>query len=98
MSLSTVINTRSPGHRDLIAACPDDRILAESDYNNLSSLAGQTWDMIMRVALVKGWTIESEWAEDVPIEQWGVVRKLEQNWASFRAGSHRKRKNSTQEY
>lgn len=89
-----MINSRSPAHRDLIAACLDDRILAESDYNNPGSLEEQTWDMVHRIADVKGWTVESEWLEEVPGEEWGVVRRLEHNWAAFSAGGHPKSKSN----
>ncbi|KAI0348301.1 TatD DNase family Scn1 [Trametopsis cervina] len=88
MSLSTAINERSPGHRDLIAACPDDRILAESDYPVISRSTPQTWNMILRIAEVKGWNVEQEWVDDTPEENWGTVRKLERNWILFEKGRH----------
>lgn len=46
--------------------------------------------MVLRIADVKGWTVESEWLAEVPKEQWGVVRRLEHNWTRFRTGSHPK--------
>ena len=87
-----MINSRSPGHRDFIAACPDDRILVESDYNDPACVTGQTWDMVLRVADVKGWSVESEWTDELPRVQWGVVRRLEHNWTLFEAGGHTKTK------
>ncbi|KAI0695652.1 TatD DNase family Scn1 [Cytidiella melzeri] len=88
VSLSTAINTRSSAHKDLIAACPDNRILVESDYNDVSYSTRQCWDMISRIAEVKGWAVEDQWTEDVPDDKWGVVRRLEHNWNLFRSGGH----------
>jgi hypothetical protein len=88
MSLSTVINTRSPAYRNLIATCTDDRILVESDFNDASCSTGQCWDMIQKIADVKGWPVEEEWVDDLASESWGVVRRLEHNWSLFRNGGH----------
>ncbi|KAI0081089.1 Metallo-dependent hydrolase [Panus rudis PR-1116 ss-1] len=91
LSLSTVINSRSPSHKELIAACAPHRILVESDYNDIRYLTRQTWDMVRTIAEVKGWRIESEWTytdEDVDVEKWGVVKRLEDNWLRFQSANH----------
>ncbi|KAF5368579.1 hypothetical protein D9758_002183 [Tetrapyrgos nigripes] len=88
LSLSTVINSRSSNHRSLISACSPERILVESDFNNVDMCAERTWDMVQTVADVKGWRIETEWAEGLNEADWGVVRRLEANWGRFRAGNH----------
>ncbi|CAL1694536.1 unnamed protein product [Somion occarium] len=91
LSLSTVINSRSPAHRDLIAACAPHRILAESDYHAIRYLPQQTWDMVRTIAEVKKWRIEDEWTytdQDTNVEQWGVVKRLEENWKRFQIADH----------
>ncbi|KAF9245860.1 TatD DNase family Scn1 [Melanogaster broomeanus] len=88
MSLSTVINGRSPNHRALIAACSSHRILVESDYHPVDQCAERTWDMVLAVAEIKGWFVETTWMEDLGEEDWGVVRRLEKNWKEFRNGNH----------
>ncbi|KAH8099826.1 TatD DNase family Scn1 [Cristinia sonorae] len=90
LSLSTVINSRSPAHKSLIAACSPSRILAESDYNDIRRCTSQTWDMVKAIADIKRWTVEETW-EDTPPEnkdEWGVVRRLEENWNVFQKGGH----------
>ncbi|GLB35823.1 putative DNase family Scn1 [Lyophyllum shimeji] len=87
LSLSTVINSRSPNHRALIAACSPDRLLVESDYNNVDRCAEQTWDMIKTVADVRGWPLETEWIDGLEEKDWGTVRRLEKNWHAFKAGN-----------
>ncbi|KAF9225542.1 Metallo-dependent hydrolase [Gyrodon lividus] len=88
MSLSTVINGRSPNHRALIAACSPHRILVESDYHPVDQCAERTWDMVLAVAEIKGWSVETTWMEVVSEEDWGVVRRLENNWKEFQNGNH----------
>jgi len=92
LSLSTVINSRTPMHKSLIATCPDNKILAESDYNNIRSLPFQTWSMLRTIAEVKGWTLEEDWLygeNDTDGEKWGTVRRLEENWKAFQRGGHK---------
>ncbi|OSD06213.1 Metallo-dependent hydrolase [Trametes coccinea BRFM310] len=89
LSLSTAINARSPAHRTLIAACAPDRILVESDFHDVRLSAPYTWHMLRTVAEVKGWHVEEEWDENV--EEWGAVRRLEENWRMFVRGEHRER-------
>ncbi|KAF9469807.1 TatD DNase family Scn1 [Collybia nuda] len=96
LSLSTVINSRSPNHRALIANCLSDRLLVESDYNNIDMCTDRTWDMIKIVAEVKGWQLEEEWIEDLDRSKWGVVRKLEENWFNFRRGYNKFSENKEQ--
>ncbi|KAF9486579.1 Metallo-dependent hydrolase [Pholiota conissans] len=107
LSLSTVINSSHGNYRSLIAACSPDRLLVESDYNNIDMCTRQTWDMVKIIAEIRGWHIESkEWVGDAnsePEETWGVVRRLEKNWRRFRDGGHvvrqtRKEKKKRVEY
>jgi Tat protein secretion system quality control protein TatD with DNase activity len=89
LSLSTVINVRpnSSNHKLLIEACAADRILVESDFNDVDYCTQRTWDMINIVAQVKGWTVEEEWDEvGGEVDRWGVVRRLEANWKAFERG------------
>jgi hypothetical protein len=95
MSLSTVINGRSPSAalhlKSLVSACPDNRILAESDFGDVNYCAERTWDMVLILADIKGWQVEKDWddswadsddQEGVRIA-WGVVTHLEANWKIF---------------
>ena len=88
LSLSTVINQRHAIHRALIAECSPNRLLVESDYNDIDKCTSQTWDMIRIIAEVKGWDIETEWVDELEEDKWGVVRRLEQNWLRFKHGHH----------
>jgi Tat protein secretion system quality control protein TatD with DNase activity len=89
LSLSTTINGRSKNHRQLIAACSPNRILAESDFNDINGCTERTWEIIQIIAEVKGWQLEEEWQDEIEdISAWGVVRRLEDNWRIFRAGCH----------
>jgi Tat protein secretion system quality control protein TatD with DNase activity len=90
LSLSTAINSRSPNHRALIAACSPSRILVESDYHDISQCVQRTWEMVLTVAEVKGWRVEERWDYDEKsgVEGWGVVRWLEENWKTFKKGGH----------
>jgi len=88
LSLSTAINSRSPNHRALIAACSSHRILVESDFHQIDDCVQRTWDMVLIVADVKGWPVEAAWEEIVEDSQWGVVRRLEKNWREFLQGNH----------
>ncbi|KAF8140524.1 hypothetical protein EV363DRAFT_354286 [Boletus edulis] len=88
MSLSTVINGRSPNHRALIEACSPSRILVESDYHPVERCAERTWEMMLTVAEIKGWAVETTWTEDLRAEDWGAVRRLKRNWQEFQKGNH----------
>lgn len=88
LSLSTAINSRSPNHRALIAACSSRRILVESDCHKIEDCTQRTWDMVLIIAEVKGWLVESSWEEGVDESQQGVVRHLENNWKEFVRGNH----------
>ncbi|KAF9454177.1 Metallo-dependent hydrolase [Macrolepiota fuliginosa MF-IS2] len=88
LSLSMVINEKHPGYKALIAACSDDRILVESDYNDIRMSTSQTWGMLEHVAEIKKWEIETTWVDFLDEENWGAVRRLEQNWFKFRGGNH----------
>ncbi|EPQ60250.1 Metallo-dependent hydrolase [Gloeophyllum trabeum ATCC 11539] len=90
LSLSTCINSRSPNHVALIKACAANRLLAESDIHDVNYCAPYTWDMIRTIANFKGWRIEEQWDYDdgSKEEEWGVVKRLEENWKAFQAGNH----------
>jgi len=45
--------------------------------------------MINTVAEIRGWHIEEDWQDDLPREEWGTVRRLEENWKSFLKGNHK---------
>jgi len=72
----------------VIKACDPERLLVESDYNDVNMCAPQTWDMVCRVADVKEWSTETEWKDEISLEEWGAVRRLEANWMRFKAGNH----------
>ena len=77
--LSTVINQRNvTDHLVLIAQCSPNRLLVESDYDDIDMCTNQTWDMIRIIAKDKGWGIKTEWVDELE-DKWGVVRRLEQN-------------------
>ncbi|KAG8816406.1 hypothetical protein FRC19_000388, partial [Serendipita sp. 401] len=89
LSLSDVINSRSENHVHLIKGCAEDRLLAESDYDNIQHSVSQTWKMVETIANLRGWEVETSWEEEAPpLEKWGVVRRLERNWLRFQAGNH----------
>ncbi|KZT08659.1 TatD DNase family Scn1 [Laetiporus sulphureus 93-53] len=97
LSLSTAINTRSVAHKSLIQGCSPYRILSESDFHDVRFSAPYTWDMVVRIAEEKGWWIESTEEEvlsgrkagEESEGEWGVVRRLEENWKSFVRGGNR---------
>lgn len=66
--------------------CSPGRLLAESDFNDIDHCAQRTWDMVKIIAEVKGWTLETEWNQDVEEKEWGTVRRLERNWLAFKTG------------
>ncbi|KAJ6575405.1 TatD DNase family Scn1 [Mycena capillaripes] len=86
MSLSTAVNGRSNNLNALIEACSPDRILIESDIDNIDRCTEGCIEMLNIVARVKGWPIEKEWADELDKAEWGVVRRLEANWKAFRDG------------
>lgn len=89
LSLSVGINARSENHIHLIRNCAEDRLLAESDWNQVRHCTPQTWRMIQIIADLRGWSLETEWDDEVPPEtEWGVVRRLERNWNRFQRGQH----------
>ncbi|KAG9025041.1 hypothetical protein FRB95_010614 [Tulasnella sp. JGI-2019a] len=87
ISLSIAINGRSTGHEAVIKACDPERLLAESDMNNISKCTENTWNMVSMIAALRGWTVEtgaSQVMDDsLSKEQWGVVKRLYQNWKRF---------------
>ncbi|KZT54121.1 Metallo-dependent hydrolase [Calocera cornea HHB12733] len=85
LSLSTTINAKHGGLRALIAAASADRLLIESDYNDVTLCTDSVWDVLNLIAEVKGWRVEDTWEEGVQGEP-GAVRRLEDNWKSFRSG------------
>ena len=90
LSLSTVINARSPNCTALIAACSPSRLLVESDFNDACFVAERTWDMVRTVAEVRNWRIEELWEDERTLgNEPGVVRRLEDNWRVFVKGKHK---------
>lgn len=88
LSLSTIINQKQANHRPLIAECSPNRLLVESDHDDIDMCTSQTWNMIRIIAEVKSWDVETEWVDELEEDQWGVVRRLEQNWLRFKQGHH----------
>ncbi|TFY82002.1 hypothetical protein EWM64_g2003, partial [Hericium alpestre] len=96
LSLSTVINARSPNHRLLIEAVNPSRLLVESDFHDIRYSAERTWEMTRTVAEVKSWRLEDVWdygdgedADHRSDEDLGTVKRLEDNWKSFVRGRHK---------
>ena len=91
LSLSTIINGRSENHEHLIRHCRADRLLAESDYNDIKLVASQTWEILETISRIRGWPLETSWESEPPeeIERWGTVRRLEANFAVFLNGGHK---------
>ncbi|KAJ3517866.1 hypothetical protein NLJ89_g228 [Agrocybe chaxingu] len=91
LSLSVVINHKHANLRELIASCGADRILVESDFNDINMCTSWTWVMVRIISEVRGWPIETEWIEDdasLEEKDWGVVRRLWKNWLRFKNGNH----------
>ncbi|KAJ7878610.1 TatD DNase family Scn1 [Mycena leptocephala] len=88
MSLSTTINGRSNNLDALIAACSPDRILIESDIDDINRCTERCIEILNIVARVKGWSIEEEWVDELANEEWGVVRRVEANWKAFKDGEN----------
>jgi len=91
LSLSTIINGRSENHEHLIRHCRADRLLAESDYNDIKFVTSRTWEILETISMIRGWPLETSWEIDAPEEQegWGTVRRLEANFAVFLKGGHK---------
>ena len=85
---TTVKHGRSPNHLKLIETASPGRLLVESDIHEIGQVAERTWDMVLTVANVKGWTVEERWDDEVEEGQWGVVRRLERNFETFMNGGH----------
>ncbi|KAJ6520106.1 hypothetical protein C8R45DRAFT_808738, partial [Mycena sanguinolenta] len=83
MSLSTTINGRSKKLDALIAACSPDRLLIESDIDNIDHCTERCVEILDLVARVKGWSIEEVWVDELDKNEWGVVRRIETNWKAF---------------
>jgi len=47
-----------------------------------------SWEIVLTVAEIKGWAIETTWVEDLIVEHWGTVRRLKRNWQEFQKGNH----------
>ncbi|KAJ7293052.1 TatD DNase family Scn1 [Mycena rebaudengoi] len=89
LSLSTAVNGRSKNLKKLISMCPSNRILVESDINDIEQTTERCVEMLKIVAEVKGWHVEDqEWSNDADAEEanWGAIRRLEANWVLFRDG------------
>ncbi|KAF8215927.1 hypothetical protein K438DRAFT_1901689 [Mycena galopus ATCC 62051] len=83
MSLSTTINGRSNKLNALIAACASARLLIESDINNIDYCTPRCGEILQLVARVKGWSVERGWEDELDKDEWGVVRRIEENWKAF---------------
>ena len=55
-SFSTTINARLDRLEALIEATPDDRLLIESDYNDVRKSEARVWEILGIVCQAKGWT------------------------------------------
>ena len=88
LSVSIVINHKHPNLKRLIATCASNRILVESDYNDVARCTPQVLEMIELVSEVKGWAIEEDWDDGLGESGWGAVRRLFENWKRFKKGSH----------
>ena len=55
---SAVVNLRSPKTRDVVTACPDDRILLESDLVGVNGAESDLRRVLAFVAECKGWSAE----------------------------------------
>lgn len=88
LSLSSVINHKHSNLKKLIATCSPTRLLTESDYNNVDMCTPQVLQILELMAEVKGWRIEDEWVEDLEEAEWGAVRRLAENWKTFKRGDH----------
>ena len=64
------------------------RVLVESDIHEIGQCTQRTWDMICIVAEAYGWQVEKSWESNIPRDNYGVVRHLEENWNTFRKGGH----------
>lgn len=84
-----MINAKSDNHVQLIKGCLEDRLLAESDYNEIQHCTRQTWSIIETISDIRGWPLENTWDPiEPPAKDWGVVRRLERNWKRFLQGKH----------
>ncbi|KAJ3573541.1 hypothetical protein NP233_g2363 [Leucocoprinus birnbaumii] len=86
LSPSLTHNGKSEKSRELIAACSANRILVETDHNDIDSCTQRTWDMVKIIAEIKGWDIEADWEETLDQRSPGVVHILEGNWRRFQGG------------
>ncbi|CAD6584732.1 MAG: hypothetical protein CYPHOPRED_002834 [Cyphobasidiales sp. Tagirdzhanova-0007] len=70
-SFSTTINARLSRLEALIRAVPDDRLLLESDYNDVRTSEIRLWEILGIVCDAKGWHKE------------GAALRLKENWRTF---------------
>lgn len=70
-SFSTTINARLDRLEALIEATPNDRLLIESDFNEVRKSERRVWEILGIVCQAKGWTVAK------------VVDVLEGNWKTF---------------
>lgn len=73
-SFSTTINARLQRLEELIQAVPDDRLLIESDFNDIRKSEMRMWEILRVVCTAKQWT-----ATQAP-------RILQENWKGFSGG------------
>lgn len=70
-SFSTTINARLERLEELIRAVPDDRLLIESDYNDIRMNETRIWEILRVVCEAKSWSAEQ------------AVSILQENWKTF---------------
>lgn len=70
-SFSTTINARLSRLEELIRSVPDDRLLVESDFNDIRLSSLRVWEILGIVCDAKGW--DAKRAAD----------QLQRNWQSF---------------
>lgn len=70
-SFSTTINGRLDRLADLIRAVPDDRLLIESDYNDMRRSEQRLWEILGVVCHAKQWDAQE------------AAKRLKENWERF---------------
>ncbi|EIW86967.1 Metallo-dependent hydrolase [Coniophora puteana RWD-64-598 SS2] len=83
LSISTGINVRCQNLSALVQVASPDRLLVESDHNNIDGCTSLTWDIVLLLAEIKQWPVETVWKDDPRDDQRGVVHQLQANWKRF---------------
>jgi Tat protein secretion system quality control protein TatD with DNase activity len=89
ISLSVLVNKRTKTYKELLQCCDANRLLVESDMNQVDQCISLTCEMLREIATVRGWAVETEWVEEPqPWAQAKAVLKLEKNFNLFLKGNH----------